>query len=221
VRTTSLVLVPGLGLGSEAWAPTRVALRVPSRVATLPVHGLPAPRGLDLRPPALAETLLAALADVPGPLLLVGHSASCQVVAAAAVQAPERVAGLVLVGPTTDPRAAGWPRLLATWVATAVHEDPRQVPALARQYARTGPATMLRGMDAARRHRTDRDLALVGCPVQVLRGRHDRICTAGWARTLATAAPRGSSRTLPSGAHMVPFTRGPLVAEQLEAFDAG
>jgi pimeloyl-ACP methyl ester carboxylesterase len=92
------------------------------------------------------------------------------------------------------------------------------VPVLVRDYARTGLETMRRGMEAAREHRTDLDLVLVGCPVLVLRGRHDRICSAGWADALAAAAPHGSSRTLPSGAHMVPLTRGTLVAEQLDAF---
>ena len=42
--------------------------------------------------------------------VLIGHSSSCQVVAHAGALAPERVTGLLLVGPTTDPRAATWPR---------------------------------------------------------------------------------------------------------------
>jgi pimeloyl-ACP methyl ester carboxylesterase len=219
METTTLVLVPGLGLGADAWAPTREALGArPTTVATLPGFGVRASRDLDLRPPARAASLLASLEDIPGPLVLIGHSASCQVVVAAALQAPRRVAGLVLVGPTTDPRAGTWPRLLATWLATAVHEDPRQLPVLVGDYGRTGLESMRRGMEAAREHRTDLDLPLVGCPVLVLRGRHDRICSAGWADTLAAAAPLGTSRTLASGAHMVPLTRGRLVAEQLEAF---
>jgi pimeloyl-ACP methyl ester carboxylesterase len=216
---TTLVLVPGLGLGPDAWAPTREALGArPTTVAALPGFGVRASPHLDLRPPARAASLLASLEDVPGPLVLTGHSASCQVVVAAAVQAPKRVAGLVLVGPTTDPRAGTWPRLLATWSATAVHEDPHQLPVLVRDYARTGLETMRRGMEAAREHRTDLDLSHVDCPVLVLRGRHDRICSAGWADALAAAVRHGTSRTLPSGAHQVPLTRGRLVAEQLEAF---
>jgi pimeloyl-ACP methyl ester carboxylesterase len=228
---TPLVLVPGLGLGPEAWAPTRAALAglpgdlpggppggLPGEVRTLPGFGVPAPRDLDLRPAALADRLLASLGDLAGPVVLVGHSSSSQLCVAAAVAAPERVTGLVLVGPTTDPRAATWPRMAARWVGTAVHEDPRQVPALLAQYSRTGLGSMRRGLAAAMRDRVDLALARVDCPVLVLRGPHDRICPSDWATALAATARDGAARTLASGAHMVPFTRGRLVAEQLAGF---
>jgi pimeloyl-ACP methyl ester carboxylesterase len=61
-------------------------------------------------------------------------------------------------------------------------------------------------MEAARRDRIEETLAPVGCPVMVVRGRHDRICPEGWARSLGTTV------TLPAGGHMVPLTHGELVA---------
>ena len=66
----------------------------------------------------LAAGLRARLGE--GPVLLVGHSQSCQVVAAAA--GDPRVAGLVLLGPTTDPRLRSAVGLARRWVATAVGE---------------------------------------------------------------------------------------------------
>jgi pimeloyl-ACP methyl ester carboxylesterase len=82
----------------------------PSRVVELPAFGRPAPGGTALAPGDLAGQLLARIdALAAGPAVLFGHSASCQIVAAAAAQVPERVAGLVLVGPTTGPRASSWP----------------------------------------------------------------------------------------------------------------
>ena len=203
----ALVLVPGLGLGPEAWQPTVAALDSPIRATTIPLegYGVPATRSSDLRPEVLAGRLLEQL-PAQERLVLAGHSASCQVVAHAARQAPYRVAGLLLVGPTTDPRARGWARLAGRWLATAVHERPGQVPALVRQYHRTTVSTMARAMDAARRDRIEETLAPVSCPVMVVRGHHDRICPEGWARSLATTV------TLPAGGHMVPLTHGDLVA---------
>ena len=214
-----LVLVPGLGLGPEAWTRTVVALPAswPVSVRPLPGLGQPAPRGHDVRPDALARELLDRL-DPGTPVALAGHSASCQVVAAAARAAPDRVAALVLVGPSTDPRAATWPRLVARWIATAVAEDPGQAPLLVRLYARTGLGSMRRAMDAARRHRLDEELSGVSCPVLVIRGPRDRICPASWAAALAAAGARGTSVTLAAGAHMVPITHGPAVGREVGLF---
>ena len=182
----------------------------------LPGYGLPAPAGADLRPEALAELLLHLLPDRR--VLLVGHSASCQVVAHAARLAPGRVRAVLLVGPTTDPRADSWPRLAGRWLATATHEHPGEVPTLVRQYRRTTLRTMARAMDAARRDRIDRTVRATSCPRLVLRGRHDAICPPEWADEVAAAGGTGlgKARTLGAGAHMVPLTHGDLVAGALD-----
>jgi pimeloyl-ACP methyl ester carboxylesterase len=212
------VAVPGLGL-SVAVA-RRTLDRLPfiaGSVVLLPAFGRRAPRGTDPAPGPLADLLLA---DLPAGsrVVLVGHSASCQIVAEAALRAPERVAGLVLVGPTTDPRAATWPALVRRWLSTAAHERPGQIPLLVRAYARTGLGSMARGMDAARHHRLDHALAAVSCPVLVVRGRDDAICPADWAAALAAATPLGTAQTLPEGAHMVPVTHPAALAARIAAF---
>jgi pimeloyl-ACP methyl ester carboxylesterase len=221
-------LVPGLGLDGAAWRPTVESL--PSAwsrgldVALLPGYGERAARRADLRPAALAELLLDRWCPTDQQVVLVGHSASCQVVAEAARRRPDRVAGLVLIGPTTDPRADSWPSLARRWLATARHERVGEVPTLMRQYARTGLWTMARAMDAARRADVRDAVAASRCPVLVLRGPHDRICPADWAAALAGLAhnPVGArpscSVTLTGGAHMVPLTHGRLVARELERF---
>jgi pimeloyl-ACP methyl ester carboxylesterase len=203
--TSDLALVPGLGLDAAAWEPTtRCLAGARCEVTLLPGYGERAGAGADLRPATLAETLLTRLPE--GRFVLAGHSASCQVVAHAARLAPDRVTGLFLVGPTTDPRAQGWPRLVRRWLATARHERPGQVPSLVRQYHRTTLAVMARAMDSARKDRIDETLAQVRCPVRVVRGRHDRICPPDWAQAL------GATDTLAAGGHMVPLTHGDLVA---------
>ena len=219
--TVAVVAVPGLGLSV---AVARRALdRLPGvarTVVLLPAFGHRASRSKDVAPERLAELLLADLPrDVP--VVLVGHSASCQIVAEVALRRPDRVAGLVLVGPTTDPRAATWPGLVRRWLRTAAHERPGQIPLLVRAYARTGLVSMARGMDAARRHRLDRTLAGVTCPVLVVRGHADAICPADWAAALAAAAPQGSVETLPAGAHMVPVTHPEALAARIAAFVDG
>ena len=232
-----LVVVPGLGLAGEAYAGFAAALAgADVHCRPLPGYGLPAARTTDLSPPALARRLLAAglvgggpvaggpvdsspVGDrsgaAPAPVVLLGHSASCQVVTELAAMAPERVAALVLVGPTTDPRAATWPRLVGRWLATAASERPGQVPTLARVYARTGLGSMRRGMGDARRHRIQDVVPRVRCPVLVVRGRRDRIAPVDWVRSLARQAG-GIAVTLPAGAHMVPLTHPRLLAAAVQ-----
>lgn len=210
-----VVLVPGLGLRPAAWAPTIASLPVgiDVDVVTLPGFGVPV-HGDDLSPRALARRLVSALPP-DGPLVLGGHSASCQVVAHAAVLAPSRVRGLLLVGPTTDPRAAGWSGLVRRWLRTAGHETPRQVPSLVRQYAETTLSSALRAMEHARHDRIDKTLSPYDGRILVLRGRCDRICPADWARRVAGRSTAGAVHTLAVGGHMVPLTHGHLVAEAL------
>lgn len=216
MQDVDVVLVPGLGLGPEAWAPTATRLERSWTVLTLPGFGRPA-RGADLRPLALAEQVLETLGDGP-PVVLGGHSASCQIVAHVATLAPERVRGLLLAGPTTDPRAASWPGLVLRWLRTAGHETPRQLPSLVRQYARTTLWSAGRAMEQARHDRIDKTLADGDVEVLVVRGRNDRICPQDWAARVASRPMAGAVETLPVGGHMVPLTHGPLVAPLLEGF---
>jgi pimeloyl-ACP methyl ester carboxylesterase len=188
-------------------------------VNVLPGYGLPAAAGDDLHPRALAERVLVDVAAEARDVLLLAHSASCQVAAHVADLAPDGIAGLVLVGPTTDPRAATWRRLAARWLATAGHETPRQVPSLVRQYRSTTLRTMVRAMEVARSDTVTEVLARATTPALVLRGRHDRISPQDWGTHVASRAAPGSRLfTLPAGGHMVPLTHGPLVADAVSAF---
>ena len=214
-QRTVVVALPGLGLGPESWRPTLELLPpgVEVIVHTFPGFGRPAARAFDLAPRALAAGVCHALPRAGGPIVLLAHSASCQVAAHVAARAPDRIAALVLVGPTTDPRAATWPGLVARWLPTALHERPIQAPVLLRQWARTGLPTMVRALDAARRDDLMGTLDDVSAPVLVVRGRHDAICPADWSEAVARHGGDGSGAvTLDAGAHMVPYTHGPVVA---------
>jgi pimeloyl-ACP methyl ester carboxylesterase len=220
----ALVCVPGLGLRETAWRPTLDALggRLgdgDSLVQHLPGFGLRATPDDDLTPAALGAHLASVLEGLAGPVVLMGHSASCQIVVHAAALVPDMVSAVVLVGPTTDPSAASWPRLVARWFRNVVWEPPWQVPVLVRCYRRTGLGWMGRAMGAARRDDIRVNLPSVGCPVLVVRGPRDHLSPDRWTRALASIAPPGSAAvTLAKGAHMVPLTHGDLMATAVREF---
>jgi pimeloyl-ACP methyl ester carboxylesterase len=203
------VLVPGLGLDERS--SRRLRARLPATVVPLPGMGLAEPvPPLDV----LAQQLLDRLGE--GPVVLVGHSQSCQVVAVAAAR-DGRVAAVVLLGPTTDPRLRSVRGLLRQWLRTAVREPWWQVPRIAAQWWRTGPRAMAELWRVAAPDDIYRRLRDVRVPVTVVRGTRDRLCGRAWALRLVAAAPRGRLVELPGAAHMTPQSHPAEVADVLRS----
>ena len=205
----AIVLIPGLGLDERSSA--RLRRRIGGAVVILPGMGL-------RRPVGTLEELAAQLREAlrPGPVVLVGHSQSCQVVAAVAERDP-RVAGVVLLGPTTDPRMRRLTVLAARWVRTALREPWWQLPLVLRQWLHTGPVAMAALWRRLAPDRIDDRLHRVRVPVVVVRGTRDALCPHDWAAHLAACAPRGRLVELPGAAHMTPHTRPEAVAALVRA----
>lgn len=208
-----VVFVPGLGLDSRSWQLVRHELRGLSAVVLLPSMGQRAARGIELPVERQAQRLLQSLPRGEA-TILVGHSASCPVVVEAA-SCTSDVVGLVLVGPVTDPAAQTWPRLLGQWARTARYERPREAATLVPQYRSTGTLSMLRGMDALRRFRTDLALSRLAVPVEIVRGENDRIASYEWSSALRGASG-GRLTTVQGAAHMVPLTHPSAVAAAVD-----
>jgi pimeloyl-ACP methyl ester carboxylesterase len=93
----TLVLIHGSAHTAAVWTRTQAALGAPSVALDLPGR---ASRPADITRVALpdaADQLAADLADVDGPLVLVGHSAGGMVLPFLAARLGERVSGLVFV----------------------------------------------------------------------------------------------------------------------------
>jgi len=216
-----VVLVPGLGLDERDWDRVRAALPLPSSVVRLPVLGTRPRRGARYDVAHLAAALSDALDLVAGsaPVVLGGHSAGCPV-AIETARRDDRVVGLLLVGPVTDPRARGWARILVSWGLTALRERLWEVPVLVPQYLRIGVfRTVLRGMDRIRWYDTAAALDAVDLPVTLVRGEHDRIAPTAWLDRLAAHGGRRVV-TVPGGAHMVTITHPAQVADELSSLVA-
>jgi pimeloyl-ACP methyl ester carboxylesterase len=207
-----VLLVPGLGLDARSSARLRALLPAVLSVGVVLLPGM----GLGGPVPSvdeLATRLRAGLGD--GPVVLVGHSQSCQVVAAAAQD--DRVVGVVLLGPTTDPRLRTPRGLVGRWLVTVVHEPLWQFPLVLAQWWRTGPRAMAALWRSAAPDPIDRRLAAVRVPVVVVRGTRDALCPADWARALLAAAPCAELLELPGAAHMTVQTHPAEVAEAVRA----
>ena len=209
--TAPIVLVPGLGLGPESYAPTCRHLQAKYEVVALPGYGMRAGQDDDLHIEALAERLVQ---QVKERSVLVGHSASCGIVVEATLQHPELVAALVLIAPSGDLTASSWPSMTGRWLRSALWNPPTLIPTLAKQYRRTGVPSMTRALEAARYY----DLAAAATklaaadpkqtvPTVVIRSAHDKLAPALWTQQLADLTG-GEAWTLPTGSHLPVLTNG-------------
>lgn len=211
--TARCVFVPGLGLDARSSA--RLRALVPGTVVHLPGMGL---RETVPSVTGLARRLSAHLPEAP--VVLIGHSQSCQVVVATA-QSDPRVRGVVLLGPTTDPALRSAPVLTARWVATALREPARVVPSVLAQWARTGPRAMAALWRSAAPDRIDHRLRSVHGPVVVVRGARDALCPHDWAAAVAAAARGGRLVEIPGAAHLIVQTHPREVAAVLRDVVSG
>jgi pimeloyl-ACP methyl ester carboxylesterase len=209
----TVVFLPGVGLDVRSWTAVRAGVTAPSVVVSLPSMGRRAGADADLHVEAHARRVLAAL-PAEGDVILVGHSAGCPVAVEVAALEP-RVLALVLVGPVTDPQARSWPRMLAHWLRTAVHESLWELKVLAPQYRRTGWRSMLRGMTQVRRYRTDVGLSRLRVRTCVIRGQRDRVASERWCTEL-TKNPLAELVSVPQAAHMIPLTHPNAVVDAIE-----
>ncbi|MEU1889566.1 alpha/beta fold hydrolase [Streptomyces pristinaespiralis] len=138
-----------------------------------------------------------------GRVILIGHSSGTQVAARAALDRSD-VAAVVLAGPTVDPAARGWLRLLVRWRLDSRREPPGLSDSHRPEWRRAGARRLLH---TARVHLNDaleESVARLSVPLLVIRGRDDRIGTARWARHLSQLVSNGSYVEVP-GAHTFPW----------------
>jgi pimeloyl-ACP methyl ester carboxylesterase len=194
------VLVHGLGVGARYLRPLEAELGPGTRVP-------------ELREPLPIADLALRLADeFDGPGAVVANSMGCQVAAELAVRRPELVESLVLVGPTVDPQAHSVSRYVVRLLVDAWYEPPSLTAIVVRDYLAMGPLDVLRQARHALAHRLEAVLPLVHQPAVVVRGAHDPLCPAEWAREAASLLPNGRLLTIAGAAHAAHYSHPREVA---------
>lgn len=223
----TVVLIHGVGMRIEAWAPQIERLAEDFRVVAvdLPGHGFSAPLG---KPPQLQnfvgwfETLLGEL-DL-GPVSVAGHSMGALIATGIVATAPERVKRVALLNGVhrrgAEARAAVEARAdeivtgsfdreapLARWFSDA--EKRTEAYALVHELLQTVDAE---GYATAYRAFATGDAAYCDCwpsvrrPALFLTGDGDLNSTPDMAQEMAAAAPRGQAVIISGHRHMVNLT---------------
>ncbi len=208
-----LILLHGLGCSSDAWRPALRCLAkrgvdCPVFVPDMPGFGCsPGPREV-LGMEDLADWT-ARLMDTLGVerAYLAGNSMGCQVALALARRQPERVGGLVLVGPTVGEQYIPFWRYALGLLLDGCREPLVYNAVLARMYAQQG---IPRYLATTRKMLEDKPLVHAGevcAPCLILRGERDGIIPDAVARRLAAALPCGEFRRVVGAAHALQFSR--------------
>jgi pimeloyl-ACP methyl ester carboxylesterase len=222
---TPLILLPGLACDAGLFRDQLPALQARGPVQVSDVHT----REATL--PAMAARLLA---EHPGPLALAGSSMGGMLALHCALQAPERVRGLALLGTTARAdtpellrlrseaivlfEAGRMDEVLQANLVFAFHAD--HVERLAGDYramiGRAG-APQLIAQNRAVMARADLRprLPRVACPALVVVGEDDRLTPPECSEELAAALPRATLQRLPACGHLLTWEQPQAVTEAL------
>jgi 2-hydroxy-6-oxonona-2,4-dienedioate hydrolase len=204
-----VVLVHGYGMSSRYMVPLARTLACDFRVYAPDLPGFgrsdKPKRVLDL--PELADSLAAWMAALGlGPAVLIGNSLGCQVAVELALRHSERVACLVLQGPTPDPSARTARQQILRQVLNSRHDGTARMAWIAvGDFLRAGPHRLLLTLRHLLRHPMEEQLAQVRMPALVLRGTRDPVAPRPWARRAARLLPQGRLIEVAGAAHVMNF----------------
>jgi pimeloyl-ACP methyl ester carboxylesterase len=145
-------------------------------------------------------------------VVLAGHSSGTQVAAHVAARAPDLVERLVLASPTLDPHYRSWFKAVPRWQQDGRREPKSLVRTQLPEWRRAGALSLLTLVRSVLNDDIENTLRRVTCPVLVIRGERDPLCTPEWVRQLA----RGHDLVeLPGLPHAFPYQAPTAFADAL------
>lgn len=135
--------------------------------------------------------------------VVVGHSMGTQFATELAVQRPDLVSHVALLGPVVDPtRRTVLEQSLALGL-DGLKESPLGNAIVFTDYIRSGLRWYLTELPVMMGYDLDARLALVSQPVLVVRGSRDPIAPRDWCEKLAATVPNGTFLEIPGKPHIV------------------
>lgn len=152
--------------------------------------------------------------------VLVGHSMGTQFTTELALQRPDLVSHVVLLGPVVDSaRRTVLEQTLALGL-DSIRESPAGNAVVFTDYVRSGLRWYLTELPVMMSYDLEARLALVPQPVLVIRGSRDPVAPRLWCEKLAATAPNGRFLDIPGKPHMVQHSAAGLTAASIIALTA-
>lgn len=200
------VLVHGIGVSSRYFERLVPALSPRGRVicVDLPGFGV-APRPAHPLTVADFALVLAAALDRLGVrnCVIVGHSMGTQVATRLALDRPDLVSALALLGPVMDPSDRGVVRAALRLGRDVLGESLRGNWVVLSDYVRCGMRWYLAILPSMLGYRIEEDLPRISVPVIVIRGVRDPIARRPWVAALAARTRWGRAVSVDGARHLV------------------
>jgi pimeloyl-ACP methyl ester carboxylesterase len=136
-------------------------------------------------------------------VVLLGHSMGTQFATELAVQRPDLVSHVVLLGPVVDPERRTVLQQSLSLGLDSLMESPVGNTIVASDYARSGLRWYLTELPVMMTYDLQLRLAQVEHPVLVVRGSRDPVAPRLWCEKLAATAPNGRFLEIPGKPHIV------------------
>ncbi|MDQ1584064.1 MAG: hypothetical protein QOF36_2118 [Microbacteriaceae bacterium] len=149
--------------------------------------------------------------------VVVGHSMGTQVATRLALDRPDAVAALALLGPVMSPPDRSLARSTLRLAQDTLGETPRANWLVLNDYVRCGPRWYLSVLPSMLAYRLENDLPAIDVPVIVVRGVRDPIAGREWVAALAALGPNISAVEVPGSRHLVMHARPATTARCLAA----
>jgi pimeloyl-ACP methyl ester carboxylesterase len=136
-------------------------------------------------------------------IILFGHSTGGQAALRIALLVPDRIAGVVIAGPTFAPPVRQLGVLLRRVPAALRREPFGEIGVVAPAYLASGGVEFVRFLRTALDDRPEDTMAQLAMPILVLTGQHDGFAPPTWAHHLAALA--SAPCTVLPGSHNAPY----------------
>jgi 2-hydroxy-6-oxonona-2,4-dienedioate hydrolase len=207
--SSSLVLVHGYAASSRYMVPLLNHLAAHCRVyapdlpgwgkSSKPAHTL----GISDLADVLAGWVLARGLQRP---VFLGNSLGCQILVELAVRHPDLSSGLILLGPTVDPRARSVRRQALRLAVDIPLERPSLWPIEIWDWLHMGLPHAVGIVRVMIDDRIEEKLPWITVPVLVVRGSRDPIVPQAWAEEACRLLPDGSLVVLPGAGHAANYS---------------
>lgn len=212
------LLLHGVGLSHRPYRRLATHLAPHGRVLALDLPGFgstPKPH----RPISVEEYagLISEVLDVLhiSDCVAVGHSMGAQFALDLALQRPDLVTHVVLIGPVTDSEHPTAARQTLVLARDSLLEPLATNAVVFTDYIRTGLRWYFTEVAAMLAYPTIKKIAALAIPLLVLRGSNDHIASDDWCNRLLDAAGRGTIGVIPGHRHVVVHSAAADIADAI------
>ncbi|MBT2566998.1 alpha/beta hydrolase [Arthrobacter sp. ISL-85] len=200
------VLLHGIGMSHRYYRRLQILLARHGDTYSIDLPGFGAtPRPeRQLSVPDYAAVIAATLQKMGATrVVVIGHSMGTQFASELAVQHPDLVSHIVLLGPVVDPARRTIRQQSIALSLDSLMESPVGNAIVFTDYARSGLRWYLTELPVMMSYDLEARLRLVTQPVLVIRGSRDPVAPRPWCQKLVAAAPNGRFLEIPGKPHIV------------------